>query len=63
MDQNKATPPVELSVKYMAWNIKQMDANLKRIADAVEMIMQDMRASRHYVSKDSAPLKQMDLPF
>lgn len=42
MDQNKQLPPLEQSIKYMAWNVKQMDVNLKRIADAVEMMVQRM---------------------
>lgn len=43
MDQNKPAPPVEQSMKYMAWNVKQIDANVKRIADSLEMIVQGMK--------------------
>lgn len=74
MDQNKQFPPIEQSIKYMAWNVKQMDANLKRIADAVEMMVQTMRGNRTYSGEDapsiaSAPRKQVpvyeqgEIPF
>jgi hypothetical protein len=59
MDQSKATPPVELSVKYMAWNVKQIDANVKRIADSLEMIVQEIKSR----NKNPPAFVQGDLPF
>ncbi len=69
MDQTRqSTPPpsAEVSLKYMAWNVKQMDANLKRIADAVEMIVQTMKiaAPSGYDSRKAPPdYVQGEIPF
>jgi hypothetical protein len=59
MDQNKPTPPLDLSVKYMAWNIKQMDVNIKRIADSLEMIVQEMKSR----DRKSPAYVQGEIPF
>jgi hypothetical protein len=45
-------PPTELSMKYIAWNIKQIDINIKRMADAFEEIV---RLLKNGASKDSLP--------
>ncbi len=68
MDQNRQSPPppVEQSMKYMAWNVKQMDVNLKRIADAVEVIAQAMKiaAPSGYDSRKAPPdYVQGEIPF
>ncbi len=59
MDQNKPAPPVEQSMKYMAWNVKQIDANVKRIADSLEMIVQGMRRPQG----KSSEFVQGEIPF
>lgn len=70
MDQNKQLPPLEQSIKYMAWNVKQMDVNLKRIADAVEMIVQRMGGMAEVApvyereTRKNLPVYQQgDIPF
>lgn len=45
-------PPTELSLKYMAWNVKQMDANIKLIAEALQEIV---RLLKNGASKDVMP--------
>ena len=45
-------PPTELSLKYMAWNIKCMDANMKIIAESMQEIV---RLLKNGASKDSLP--------
>lgn len=35
-DSNVVIPPVELSAKYMAWNIKRIDEHLSKIAKSLE---------------------------
>lgn len=45
-------PPSELSLKYMAWNVKQMDANIKLIAEALQQIVSILKNG---ASKDVMP--------
>lgn len=43
MEEQKECAPVERSVKYMAWNIKQMDEHLKGIAISLKELVEIMR--------------------
>jgi len=55
----KEVPPVELSVKYMAWNVKQIDVNIKRIADSLDQLVEAVKK----VSASSSAFKQTEIPF
>ena len=35
-NQKKETPPAEVSLKYMAWNVKEISENLKKLTDLLE---------------------------
>ena len=48
-ESNVVVPPVELSAKYMAWNIKRIDDHLSKISKSLEEIVE------FWKGKDRAP--------
>ncbi len=56
----KEVPQAEVSLKYMAWNVKQMDANLKRVADSVAELVEMMK---HRGAMPVSKMKQEEIPF
>ncbi len=55
----KEVPQAELSLKYMAWNVKQIDVNIKRIADSLDQLVDAVKRA----SADSPAFKQGEIPF
>lgn len=43
MAEQKEAPPVEVSLKYMAWNIKEMSENVKKITMCLEQYFGDLK--------------------
>lgn len=46
-------PPVEKSLKYMAWNVKEMAENIKKITGIMESLVQAILKSS--ASKEDVP--------
>lgn len=49
----KEIPPGELSLKYMAWNIKEISECLKKLTDLFEQYMGRSQSARE--SKERVP--------
>jgi hypothetical protein len=70
---NRPNPPVELSQKFMAWNIKSMDENLKTINMYVKSIAESLKAIAETFKigkgptstpqQPQVPLNQDQIPF
>jgi hypothetical protein len=39
--EEKKIPPAELSLKYMAWDVKQMGKQIEKIADIMSRFLQN----------------------
>jgi hypothetical protein len=58
--EQKPVPPVELSLKYIAWNIKEMSESQKTMALAIKMLAEAMIKQKNQPT--SMP-RQDDFPF
>ena len=47
MAEQREVPPIELSAKYMAWNVKQIDEHLKKISVSIDELVQIMKQRRN----------------
>jgi len=59
MAEHQAPPSVEQSMKYMAWNVKQMDENIKKIANCMAELIEMMKNQR----RSSSSSVQEEMPF
>jgi hypothetical protein len=49
-------PPADLSLKYIAWNVKKMDESLAIIAKALTMLIEEKnREPRRFPDEDGLP--------
>jgi len=39
-EQKKEIPPTEVSLKYMAWNIKEISENIKKMTEILSVFVQ-----------------------
>ena len=64
MNEPKEFPPVEQSLKYMAWNIKEISEHLKKLTTLVqEYIIECREAGRRLDEKFTKVAKQEEMPF
>lgn len=66
MSDPKDVPRAELSLKYMAWNIKEMSENTKKIAAAIEgiaHIIRDISEKKAGNVGKGPSFSQEELPF
>jgi hypothetical protein len=65
MPEPKPTPPIDLSVKYMAWDIKEISNSLKALVAAFKEFTETyalIKAESAIMPKKSEQ-KQMEMPF
>lgn len=63
MSSNKEVQPPEVSLKYMAWNIKEMSESIKRMADMLTVFMVDVQKHQPPPYEKDRTAKEQTLPF
>lgn len=53
MNEEKILPSVEQSLKFMAWNIKQIDESLKKISLTLQSFLTKMSQCEEQKSKET----------
>ena len=61
MQEQKEVPKSEVSLKYMAWNVKEISEQMKRLVTIMESISTSMRSSAMH--KMNVGEKEDEIPF
>ena len=61
MSETKEVPKSEVSLKYMAWNVKEISEQMKKLTSIMESISTNMRCAE--IGKIKPEEKDDDIPF
>lgn len=66
MSDQKEIPRAELSLKYMAWDVKQLSKNVEKLvnmADSYFTFLREEAAKKASPEKKAAKYSQEEIPF